>query len=408
MVAARTAPSERVPVEPILADVQQRGDAALLDVARRFDAPGLASLALTAEERGPQDLPAPHRDALVEAAKRIRRFHEAQRDRLFGAWDRTGYGWRWMSGSVGQIARPLARAGVYVPGGRAAYPSSVLMNVIPAQVAGVAEIVVCTPSGPDGKVPAAVCEALRLVEVEVVKVGGAAAVAAMAFGTESVRAVEKIVGPGSTWVNEAKRHVFGVVGIDSLPGPSEVCVLFDDSAHPDHVAADFLAQLEHAPDNAGFLVALSERALERALEAIEKQLENAPRAEIMRAAQGWSFVSQTIEEAYDAVRLIAPEHLSVAIAEPELALLPNAGCMKLGEFTPESYGDWLAGPSHTLPTSGAARFGSPLNIMDFIKFQSVIEESESGLREALPTLRAFAEMEGFPQHLLSAEVRFSD
>ena len=298
-----------------------------------------------------------------------------------------------------------------MPGGNAVYPSSVLMNVLPANWAGVARTFVTTPAGRDGALHPAVLVALRLADVtQAFKIGGAAAIAALALGTESVPRVDKIVGPGNRFVNEAKRQLWGQVGLDGYAGPSEVCVLADDEANDEFAAADLLTQVEHAPDNAGFLVCLSRAKLDAILAAAERQLKNAKREETMRAAlrdHSLAIVARDLDEALEIVNAVAPEHLTLAVKDPEKAMekVRNAGCILLGEHTPESAGDYCLGPSHTLPTSGAARWQSPVNVLDFLKVQSVARLSSADLQPLIPTIETLAEVEGFPAHGFGATVR---
>jgi len=309
---------------------------------------------------------------------------------------------------------PLSLAGVYVPGGNATYPSSVIMNAVPALVAGVPSIAVTTPARPDGTLHPAVLCALRLAGIsKAFKIGGASAIAALALGTETVTRVDKVVGPGNRFVNEAKRQLWGQVGVDGYAGPSEVCVLIDDTANAAFAAADLITQVEHAPDNAGFLVALSRRKLDEVLAEVTRQVAVAPRGETISAAlanESLAIVARDLSEAVDIVNAIAPEHLTLAVADPLRAMegIRNAGCMLLGEYTPESAGDFVLGPSHTLPTSGAARFGSPVNVLDFLKVQSVTRLTRSDLLPLTPVIEAFGEMEGFPGHGFGASVRFLD
>ncbi len=425
----RDAKTEQI-VEQIVADVRQRGDAALLDSARKFDAPNLQSIQVTSDEISEAVTSPETLAALRVAADRVRSFHQAQAGTLYagGTSSEKGLGrhgvntvWNtaWNPDALelgkeflGQRWMPVSSAGAYVPGGNATYPSSVLMNAIPAVVAGVDQVFVTTPAGKDGNLHPAVLTALRLAEVDkAFKIGGAAAIAALALGTESVPRVDKIVGPGNRFVNEAKRQLWGQVGLDGYAGPSEVCVLADDEANEEFAAADLLTQVEHAPDNAGFLVCLSRGKLDAILAAAERQLKGAPREETMRAAlagASLAIVARDLEEAIDIVNAIAPEHLTLAVAEPEKAMLKvrNAGCILLGEYTPESAGDYCLGPSHTLPTSGAARWQSPVNVLDFLKLQSVVRMTREGIQPLIPTIEALAAIEGFPAHGFGATVRW--
>ncbi|RYG47711.1 histidinol dehydrogenase, partial [bacterium] len=380
--------------------------------------------------------------ALKEALWRIATFHISQLTALTDGWkganpdealwdfqqgtQREPLEWYWSraavgtgplfkksgfnDGSMGQRMLSLPRAGVYVPGGNAAYPSSVLMNSIPGRLLGT-EVAVTSPAREDGSWHPAVLVAMRLAGVkEGFKVGGAAAVAALALGTESVKRVDKIVGPGNRWVNEAKRQLWGTVGLDGYAGPSEVCVIADDRANPRFAAVDLLTQIEHAPDNAAFLIVLSEAKREEIVEEIERLVAGAARGETMRQAlaeNSFAVVARDRPEALDIVNRIAPEHLSLAVADPEewLPGVKNAGCVLMGEATPESAGDYIAGPSHTLPTAGAARWQSPVSVLDFVKLQSVIRLSENDLKTLGPTIVTLAQTEGFSMHAEGASVR---
>ena len=423
-----------VVVKATIADVRQRGDAALLDSGRRFDAPGLASIKVTEEEIDQAHIEDALRKEIEYAAARVADFHSHQLKRLTaGLNDRgrvsidgerettihipyqDGYEWSLSplgDSRLGQRVVPVEKAGVYVPGGNATYVSSVLMNAIPADCAGVKHIVVATPARRDGTLHPAVLFALRvnLLHATPFKVGGAAAIAALALGTESVPRVDKIVGPGNRFVNEAKRQLWGQVGLDGYAGPSEVCVLADDAANAEFAAADLLTQVEHAPDNAGFLVCVSRAKLDEILDAAERQLVGAQREATMRQAlqeNSLAVVARDLSEAIDVVNAIAPEHLTLAVAEPEKAMerVRNAGCILLGEWTPESAGDYCLGPSHTLPTSGAARWGSPVNVLDFLKVQSVARMTRESLQPLIPTIETLAAVEGFPAHGYGATVR---
>lgn len=403
-------------VAQIVADVRQRGDAALLEGARRFDCPQLDSITVSPEE---WDAALTHdpvqanklsvHTAIDLALERVLAFHLAQKARLDLAYP-SGR-WRMEGQDIGQRLLVLDSAGVYVPGGLASYPSSVVMNAGPARAAGVERIAITTPVSKNGTVhPGVLYAAHKLGIDEIFKVGGAYAIAALALGTDSIRPVSKIVGPGNRFVNEAKRQLWGGVGLDGYAGSSEVCVLADSSTNAAFAAADLLTQVEHAEDNAGFLVCTDRGKLEEILREADKQMTGALREATMRSAlasEGWAILARDLDEAVDLINLIAPEHLSVSTAEPE-ALLPkirNAGCVLLGEWTPESAGDYAIGPSHTLPTAGAARFGSPVNVLDFVKVQSVSKLSRQEILAIAPIVEAFGEMEGFPTHGYGATVR---
>jgi len=313
--------------------------------------------------------------------------------------------------TLGQEVRPLDRVGVYVPGGRAAYPSTVLMTVIPARVAGVREIVLVTPPGADGAVNADVLAAARIAGVtEGYRLGGAQAVAALAYGTETVPRVDKIVGPGNIYVALAKRRVFGEVGIDMVAGPSEVVVIADGSVDAAWLAADLLAQAEHDPMARAVLITPDRALLARVGAALETQLAGLPRRTIAAAAlasNGALVAVETLDDAVELANRLAPEHLELAVAVPA-ALLPrvrHAGALFLGGSTPEVVGDYVAGPNHVLPTAGTARFASPLGTEDFVKRSSVIEYSPRGLRDALPHLRTLTRIEGLAGHGAAAELR---
>ncbi len=417
--ATRDAGTEAV-VERIIKDVRTRGDAALLESAQTYDAPHLTSIRVSQDEieaASALDFP-----AIELAATRIRDFHAQQLAALTAGWNKdAGYQWgapksspggAFGPGFLGQRMLPVSVAGVYVPGGRATYPSSVLMNAIPAMVAGVPLRIVTTPARPDGTLAPAVLKALRQVGVtHAFKVGGAAAIAALALGTESVPRVDKVVGPGNRFVNEAKRQLWGQVGVDGYAGPSEVCVLADDKANASYAAADLLTQIEHAPDNVGFLVTVSAQKQSEILAEVERQLAGAPREDIMRMAlkkESMAIVARDLQEACEVVNAIAPEHLSLAVEQYEIAMsrIQNAGCILIGEFSPESAGDFAAGPSHTLPTSGAARWQNPVNVLDFLKIQSVIHLTRPQLAEIAPIIAEFGNLEGFPAHAHGTQIRF--
>jgi histidinol dehydrogenase len=420
----------------IIEDVRQRGDQALLENARQFDAPLLDSIKVSEVEIAIAEVSPEHLRAIRMSRDRVCGFCWEQLERLFsgkfhGFDELRTYGERldvrWNNsrprtfkiyrpdrfseeGIVGQRVVSLASAGIYVPGGQASYPSSVIMNAGPALVAGVEKVIVTTPARPDGSLAPSVLAAMRELEVSTAfKIGGAAAIAALALGTESIARVDKIVGPGNRFVNEAKRQLWGSVGLDGFAGPSEVCVLADDQANAIFAAVDLLTQIEHAPDNLGFLVCVSEAKLHEVQAAVERLLAGSERESTMREALKLSlaFVARDMEQAIDIVNAIAPEHLSLAVANPDLILdkIRNAGCVLMGEHTPESAADYCAGPSHTLPTSGAARFESPVNVLDFLKIQSVVSFSPGDLERLAPTIEAFAQMEGLPMHGKGATLR---
>jgi histidinol dehydrogenase len=396
-------------VEDIIAAVRSRGDAALRELSARldrFDPPSAAGLAIAPEElsAAERELDPAVRAALAYAAERIERYHAAALPKSWRLTDEHG-------SVLGQEVRPLERIGIYVPGGRAAYPSTVLMTAVPARVAGVREIVLVTPPGPGGRVPAAVLAAARVAGVtEGWRIGGAQAVAALAYGTATIRRVDKIVGPGNVYVALAKTRVFGDVGIDMVAGPSEVVVVADRAADPAWIAADLLAQAEHDPMARALLITDAAELLPRVEAALTAQLETLPRRAIAGeslAANGAFVLVSDLEAAVDVANRLAPEHLELMVAVPA-ALLPrvrHAGAVFLGAHTPEVVGDYVAGPNHVLPTAGTARFASPLGTEDFVKRSSVIEYSPSGLAAALPHLASLAQVEGLDGHGRAAELR---
>ena len=395
----------------ILAQVRDRGDAALLEYTERFDRWKPASardleVPLEAARRALAGLAAAERDALEFAAARIRTYHERQ---LQQSWRSTE-----PDGTVlGQQVTPLDRVGMYVPGGKAAYPSSVLMGALAAKVAGVAEIVMVTPT-PDGALNMPVLAAAALAGVDrIVRVGGAQAIGALAYGTATVPAVDKIVGPGNAYVAAAKRRVFGRVGIDMVAGPSEVLVIADASAHPDWVAMDLFSQAEHDEIAQAILLTPDAGLIERVAQSMARQIAAMPRRAIIAAslaARGALIRVRDLAEACALANRIAPEHLELAVADPE-ALLPairHAGAIFLGHHASESLGDYCAGPNHVLPTSRTARFSSPLGVYDFQKRSSVIGVSASGARSLGRVAATLARAEGLEAHARSAELRAQD
>jgi histidinol dehydrogenase len=396
-------------VDAIVADVRARGDAALVELTARLDgfaAPDAAALAITRDEleAAARAIDPDVRAALAYAARRIERYHAAARSASWRITDEDG-------SVLGQEIRPLDRVGVYVPGGRAAYPSTVLMTAIPARVAGVREIVLVSPPGRDGGVPAAVLAAAHVAGVtEGYRLGGAQAVAALAYGTASIRRVDKIVGPGNVYVALAKLRVFGDVGIDMMAGPSEVLVIADAAAHPDLVAADLLAQAEHDPMARALLVTDAPDLVRAVQAALGRQLPALPRRAIAEASlrdHGALVLTADLDAAVELANRLAPEHLELFVRAPA-ALLPrvrHAGAIFMGGHTPEVVGDYVAGPSHVLPTAGTARFASPLGVEDFVTRASVIEYSPEGLAAARPHIRALARVEGLHAHGVAAELR---
>lgn len=392
-------------VRAIIADVRLRGDHALLELGRRFDAPGLAELEVSPQEWDAAcgALPAGDKDVIDRAAASIESFHRRQVRAGWFMADRGRF--------VGQMVAALHRVGIYVPGGRAAYPSSVLMTAVPAAVAGVPEVLICSPARQDGSLHPAVLYAARAARVSrIFKIGGAQAVAAMAFGTETVPAVDKIVGPGNLYVNAAKKELWGLVDMDMLAGPSEVCIVADESASPAFVAADLLTQAEHDPECAAFLLTPSERLVQAVQDQIALQMEQLPRRAILQEAMdanGVAVLTDTLEQAVELANLCAPEHLALMVREPVnvLGSIRNAGAVLMGHYTPQTLGDYFAGPSHTLPTGGTARFASPLNVDTFLKKTSVISYTPEALAECADLLIRFARLEGFQAHARAVEHR---
>jgi histidinol dehydrogenase len=398
-------------VAEILAGVRSRGDAALVDYTARFDRwtpRSAAELEVPAgEARAALDgLPRAQRDALEVAASRIRVYHERQRQESWRAREPDGT-------ELGQQVTPLDRAGLYVPGGKAAYPSSVLMSAVAAKVAGVPELVMVTPT-PDGAMNGPVLAAACLAGVDrIFRVGGAQAVGALAFGTASIPAVDKIVGPGNAYVAAAKRRVFGRVGIDMVAGPSEVLVIADASADADWVAMDLFSQAEHDEVAQAILLTPDAALVERVAGAMRRQLASLPRRAIVAAslaARGALVLVRDLGEACEIANRIAPEHLELAVADPEalLSRIRHAGAIFLGHHASESLGDYCAGPNHVLPTSRTARFSSPLGVYDFQKRSSIIAVSSAGARSLGPVAATLARAEGLEAHARSAELRLGE
>jgi histidinol dehydrogenase len=398
-------------VTDILADVQARGDAAVLEYTARFDglpADSVAALELTqAELKAAFDtIPTAQRLALQAAAQRVRSYHEAQKKECGQSWS-----YRDEDGSLlGQKVTPLDRVGIYVPGGKATYPSSVLMSAIPAHVAGVGEIIMVVPT-PRGEKNAVVLAAAYVAGVSrAFTIGGAQAVAALAYGTASIPAVDKITGPGNAYVASAKRRVFGKVGIDMIAGPSEILVLADGTTPPDWVAMDLFSQAEHDELAQSILLCPDAAYLDAVQAAIDRLLPEMPRAQIIAKSlsdRGALILTRSMEEACAISNRIAPEHLEISSNDPHRwePLLKHAGAIFLGAFTSESLGDYCAGPNHVLPTSGTARFSSPLGVYDFQKRSSIIEVSEAGAQVLGPIAAELAYGEGLQAHARAAEMR---
>lgn len=392
----------------IIKAVRERGDAALVEYTQRFDALEVASMAelilpRARLEQALERITAEQRAALEVAAERVRSYHEKQKQDS----------WRYSEADgtvLGQKVTPLDRAGLYVPGGKASYPSSVLMNAIPAKVAGVPEVVMVVPT-PRGEINELVLAAAALAGVDrVFTIGGAQAVAALAYGTESVPPVDKIVGPGNIYVATAKRHVFGKVGIDMIAGPSEILVLCDGATDPDWIAMDLFSQAEHDEDAQSILVSPDAAFLDRVAESIARLLPTMERAEIIRTSlEGRGALVQVADmaEAIEVANRIAPEHLELSVADPEawLPQIRHAGAIFMGRYTAEALGDYVAGPNHVLPTSGTARFSSPLGVYDFQKRSSIIFCSPDGASELGKSASVLARGESLTAHARSAEYR---
>jgi len=395
-------------VDGILDDVRQRGDAAVAEYTERFDRFRPVPIAVPKDDlsRAWRELPENLRDALDLAHRRIQEFHQRQRPQDIAVTGVHGE-------KLGRRWRPVERAGLYVPGGRAAYPSTVLMNAVPAKVAGVNDIVICSPAGPDGQVNPVVLAAAHLTGIRsVMRIGGAQAVAAMAFGTESVPKVDVISGPGNLYVTLAKQAVYGQVGIDSLAGPSEVLVIADQSAVPSQVAADLLAQAEHDPLAAAVLVTTDAALAETIGTEIALQLEGHPRREICEASLGnWGLVvvCSDLETCAQLSDGFAPEHLELLVERPEPLAdrIHHAGAIFLGPWSPEAVGDYLAGPNHTLPTCGAARFSGALSVETFMRHTSLIGFNQAALEATASAVQELAVSEGLHSHADSVRRRLS-
>ena len=397
-------------VSAIIDDVRQRGDEALCDYTRRFDGVDLGREQLRLDEadlrRSAAQVDFRVVEALREAIGNVRAFHERQIERSWEYSPAPGV-------VLGQQLIPLESVGVYVPGGTAAYPSSVVMNVVPAQIAGVDRIVVVTPPRTITENPVVAAALMELNVTEVYATGGAQAVAALAFGTESIPRVDKITGPGNKYVAAAKKLVFGVTGIDSVAGPTEVVIVADEIAEPRLVAADLLAQAEHGADASAILITTSEKLAREVAAEVARQLERQPRREIIReslSAYGFILILDDWPQACRLVNQLAPEHLHVIVADEQsiAARIKHAGAIFFGSYTPEVVGDYWAGPNHVLPTGGAARFSSALGVYDFVKRTSVIRYSEAQLQRVIAKIATLAESEGLFAHASAANIRLSD
>ncbi len=397
-------------VAAIIREVRRRGDAALIAYTRKFDGVTLRrhQLRVTAAElkAAPGKIPAKDRRALEFAARRIGEFHRRTLEASFAYVDRLGI-------RLGQIVQPLKRVGIYVPGGLGAYPSSVLMNAIPARVAGVEEIVMVSPPSREGERDGVMAAAAIAGVTEYYRVGGAHAVAALAYGTDTIKPVDKIVGPGNAYVQAAKRMVYGVADIDKMAGPSEVMVIADSSARAEWVAADLIAQAEHGSgDESAMLLTPSASLAEAVAKALEAALQTLPRAAAVRrvlAKRGALVIVRNLAEAFEISNQFGPEHLELEIRDARrwLGHVKAAGAVFLGGFSPAPLGDYVAGPNHVLPTGGSARFASPLGAYDFLKRTSIIEASPRGVANLAPTVAHLARMEGFEGHARAIEMRMA-
>ncbi|MFC3886583.1 histidinol dehydrogenase [Bacillus songklensis] len=398
---------QRKTVLSIIESVRTQGDEALKQYTETFDGVSLTSLLVSEGEKKEayEQISDEMLMIIREAAANIRDYHERMVQQSWMVTKEDGT-------ILGQKVTPLDAVGVYVPGGTAAYPSSVLMNVIPAQVAGVKRIVMVSPPQKDGKLPAGVLVAAHELGVkEIYKVGGAQAIAALAYGTETIQSVDKIVGPGNIYVALAKREVFGLVDIDSIAGPSEIVVLADEKARANEVAADLLSQAEHDMRASSILVTTSMTLAEAVAGEVDKQLETLPRKEIARASiadYGAIYVADTMEQAVQVVNDLAPEHLEVMTENPMelLGSIRHAGAIFLGRYSSEPVGDYFAGPNHVLPTNGTAKFSSALSVDAFIKKSSIISYSQTALKQHHSKIAAFARLEGLEAHARAVEARF--
>ena len=398
-------------VQEIVDRVKTKGDQALFELTRKFDWEGIDASNVKVTEAEVQEAYDTIDSQLVEtirkSLKNIREYHEKQKQHSW--FDTTPEGTM-----LGQKVTPLASAGVYVPGGKAVYPSSVLMNIVPAKIAGVAHVVMCTPCNKEGKVnPAVLVAAKEAGADEVYKVGGAQAIAAMAFGTESIPKVDKITGPGNIFVALAKKAVSGFVSIDSIAGPSEILVLADETANPRYVAADLLSQAEHDEMASAILVTTSKELAEKVSEEVDAFVKILSRKEIISKSldnYGYILVAETLEDAIETVDLIASEHLEIVAKNPFEVMMKvkNAGAIFLGEYSSEPLGDYFAGPNHILPTNGTARFFSPVSVDDFIKKSSIIYYSREALQRVHKDIEYFAKAEQLTAHANSIAVRFED
>lgn len=395
-------------VREILRGVKERGDAAVSEYTQKFDgvliSPQELEVSASEIEESLESADKELLNVIKRAAENIRAFHERQKENSWFTTNQDGV-------VLGQKITPLDRAGVYVPAGSAPLPSTVLMNVIPAKVAGVREIVLCSPPDKSGRINPLILACAKIAGADrVFKTGGAQAIGAMAYGTESIPKVDKIVGPGNIYVATAKKLVFGICGIDMIAGPSEVLVIADETANPRYVAADLLSQAEHDAFASAILVTTSKKIADEVNKELQIQLEKLPRKDIASKSvnnYGAIVITGSIDQAVEIANTIAPEHLELCVEDP-FSLLPsinNAGAIFLGNFSPEPLGDYYAGPNHTLPTSGTARFSSPLGVYDFVKRQSIISYSKKAFEKVSSDVAAFADAEGLTAHANSIRIR---
>ncbi|AIF42319.1 histidinol dehydrogenase [Virgibacillus sp. SK37] len=393
-------------VQEIIREVRGNGDRALYNYTEAFDRVNLDSLNVSEKEfKEANDLVTDDfLAALKQAKKNIEAFHEAQKEKSWFYTKSDGI-------LLGQKVTPLERVGVYIPGGKAAYPSTVLMNVIPAQLAGVEDIVITTPPQPNGKINPYVLAAANELGIQTVyKIGGAQAVAALAYGTETIKKVAKIVGPGNAYVARAKKWVYGDVAIDMIAGPSEICILADKSAPPSFIAADLLSQAEHDESATAICITTDQEVADKVNNEIEKQVQQLERKDIIQQSlelNGRIILVNDLSEGFQLINSIAPEHLQLMIENPmdRLHAIKHAGAIFLGNYSPEPLGDYFAGPNHTLPTNGTAKFSSPLGVYDFVKRSSIINYSHDALDEASNSIIKLANTEGLTAHANSIQVR---
>ncbi|WP_420833071.1 histidinol dehydrogenase [Shimazuella soli] len=396
-------------VQRIIDEVRIKKDTALFAYTKEFDGANLESLLVIEEEKqfAMQQVNSSFVEALQTAAERIRLFHEKERDTSWWNMEKDG-------SILGQLVRPMDRVGIYVPGGRAAYPSSVLMNAIPAIVAGVEDIIMVTPPDKNGVIPATTLVAAQVAGIEkIYKVGGAQAIAALAYGTQTIPKVDKIVGPGNQYVATAKQLVYGQVDIDSFAGPSEVVIIADEQANPAFVAADLLAQAEHDPEAAAMLFTPSEELAKKVAAEVTNQTKKLDRVSVIEASlekHGAIVLTSDIKEAFALSNQVAPEHLELMLVSPweYLSYVRHAGAVFLGSMSPETVGDYIAGPSHVLPTSGTARFSSALSVDTFVKKTSLISYSKEALQRDSEQVITLAEQEGLGAHAASIRIRMED